>query len=237
MSTVGIMQPYVFPYIGYMNLVHASDKFVFYDDVNFIKKGQINRNNIILIDRPYRFTISLREQSQNKLIKDIEILNLKAFSEKFLKQLDASYKNSLYKNATLGYVQNVLTSGSKSISDLAILSVKNFFKYIGIEKKFLVSSKEFSSTQKFEKTDRLIAITKKLGCKNYANAVGGLSLYIKEDFKRKGINLKFVKPVIKPYIHTNLKSNNFYPGLSIIDVMMNLSIDEICSQLESYLLV
>ena len=37
-NKIAIMQPYIFPYIGYMNLVNASDKFVFYDDVNFIKR-------------------------------------------------------------------------------------------------------------------------------------------------------------------------------------------------------
>ena len=77
------MQPYVFPYIGYMQLVHAADKFVFYDDVNFIKKGWINRNSIMLNDGSYRFTIPLKGQSQNSLIKDIEPLNLEVFKEKF----------------------------------------------------------------------------------------------------------------------------------------------------------
>ncbi len=44
---LAIMQPYIFPYIGYFNLIHSVDKFVFFDDVNFIKRGWINRNKII----------------------------------------------------------------------------------------------------------------------------------------------------------------------------------------------
>jgi len=35
--TLAVMQPYLFPYLGYFQLVHAADTFVFYDDVNFIK--------------------------------------------------------------------------------------------------------------------------------------------------------------------------------------------------------
>jgi hypothetical protein len=70
---IAVMQPYVFPYIGYMNLVKASDKFVFYDDVNFIKKGWINRNRIMLMGESYRFSIPLKQQSQNVLIKDTEV--------------------------------------------------------------------------------------------------------------------------------------------------------------------
>ena len=45
---VGIMQPYFFPYIGYWQLINAVDKFVIYDDVNFIKGGWINRNKILV---------------------------------------------------------------------------------------------------------------------------------------------------------------------------------------------
>ncbi len=42
-NTIAIMQPYLFPYIGYFQLINAVDKFVIYDD--YIKKGRVNRNN------------------------------------------------------------------------------------------------------------------------------------------------------------------------------------------------
>ena len=237
MASVAIMQPYLFPYIGYMNLVYASDKFVFYDDVNFINKGWINRNRIILMNKPYRFTLPLQAKSQTKLIKDIEILDLKAFTEKFISQIDISYKNSSNKIAVLTYVQNVLNSEKKYISDLAITSIKNFFKYIGVEKEFLISSKDFSSTKKLHGIERLISISKRLNCENYLNLIGGLSLYKKEDFKTKDVQLKFLKPSLMPYKQSNLNSDIFYPALSIIDVMMNQSVDEIHNQLKSYLLL
>ncbi len=41
------MQPYLFPYLGYFQLLKAVDVFVFADDVNFIKGGFINRNKIL----------------------------------------------------------------------------------------------------------------------------------------------------------------------------------------------
>ncbi len=37
--TLAIMQPYLFPYIGYWQLINAVDTFVIYDDVNYINKG------------------------------------------------------------------------------------------------------------------------------------------------------------------------------------------------------
>ncbi len=45
---LGVMQPYFFPYIGYWQLINAVDKYVIYDDVNYIKGGWINRNRIVI---------------------------------------------------------------------------------------------------------------------------------------------------------------------------------------------
>jgi hypothetical protein len=236
-NKIAIMQPYVFPYIGYMNLVNASDKFVFYDDVHFIKQGWINRNRIMLMEEPYRFSIPLKRQSSNALIKDTEVSDLAKFADKFLEQLGSSYKKSPYKDSVLDYVQEVLTSRHVSISEVAIGSVELFFKYIGIEKSFHYSSKEFSITRGLDKAERLIKIAELLKSNEYINAIGGTSLYGKEFFASKGIKLEFVKPSLMPYEHCNGSGSNFNPGLSIIDIMMNLSEQDIRSQLDSFELV
>jgi len=231
------MQPYVFPYIGYMNLVKASDKFVFYDDVHFIKKGWINRNRIISGGEPYRFTIPLKHQSQNILIKDTEVSGLSKFADKFLKQLDFEYKKAPHKSKVLDYVREVLTNNHKNISEVAIASVKLFFRYIDVEKDFYCSSKEFESTRGLEKADRLIQITKSFDSNEYINAIGGTSLYSKELFASNGVTLNFVKPLLPSYLHCNGRDGIFNPGLSIIDIMMNISEYEIRNHLNCYELV
>ena len=72
---IAIMQPYFMPYIGYFQLINAVDKFIIYDDVNFIKKGWINRNNILANKSKMMFTIPLKKASQNELIKNINIMD------------------------------------------------------------------------------------------------------------------------------------------------------------------
>lgn len=54
---IAVMQPYIFPYLGYYQLVNISDTFILYDDVNFIKGGYINRNNILVDRAAQRFTL------------------------------------------------------------------------------------------------------------------------------------------------------------------------------------
>jgi len=236
-KSIAIMQPYIFPYIGYMNLVNASENFVFYDDVNFIKKGWINRNNILLDGCSHRFTLPLTSPSQNKLIKDIEVFNIKDFSESFIKKLDLSYGKAIYKKNVLDYVDKVLSANAPSISEVAALSIEYFFHYVGINKKFIRSSLEFPNTKNLNRVERLVAITKDLNSESYINAYGGDSLYTKEQFLKKGIGLKFVKPILIPYKQHNIELDDFCPNLSIIDLMMSLSIDEIRFHLESYELI
>ena len=55
MKSLAIMQPYFFPYIGYWQLIHAVDRFVIYDDVNYIKGGWINRNRILINGEPAHY--------------------------------------------------------------------------------------------------------------------------------------------------------------------------------------
>ncbi len=88
------MQPYIFPYIGYFQLIHSADVFVFYDDVHFIKKGWINRNQILLNQEAFKFTIPLIGASQNKLINEIDVFWESNFDKKLLQQIEQSYRNA-----------------------------------------------------------------------------------------------------------------------------------------------
>lgn len=54
---IGIMQPYFLPYIGYWQLMNAVDKYVVLDDVNYIERGWVNRNRILVNGKPHYFNI------------------------------------------------------------------------------------------------------------------------------------------------------------------------------------
>lgn len=234
-SKVAIMQPYIFPYLGYLSLVLEVDHFVFYDDVNFIKNGWINRNNLLLSGKAVRFTVPVVRASQNELIKDTFIHDLDAFRKKFVSQLTHGYSKAPFFQSTMYFVEETLNFESKNISDLASRSVINFFSHIGIKKSFLYSSTDFHESSGLSKEDRLISITKSLGSHRYINAIGGKSLYSKEYFSGRGVKLNFLLPKIAPY--QQLKVSDFQGGLSIIDVMMNTPQQKILEHLKRYEIV
>jgi len=214
-----VMQPYIFPYIGYFQLINAVDNFVFYNDVNFIKQGWVNRNRILVNNSDLLFTIPVTGISSNKKIKDTEIA-LNEYSKwvrKFLATIDNAYKKAPYFSVVNEIIQITLNNKYNSISDLSISSIKNVCEYLDIKPLFILSSHDFLETQSLEKADRLIAICRKLKSNEYINPIGGKELYEKEYFDRKGVKLNFLES--KKIIYKQF-NNNFIPWLSIIDVMM-----------------
>lgn len=86
---LAIMQPYFVPYIGYWQLIHAVDTFVLFDDVQFIRRGWVNRNRVLKHGGGWQYiTVPLRKHSLNQLIKDIYVHGNKAWKKQILRQLD-----------------------------------------------------------------------------------------------------------------------------------------------------
>lgn len=213
---VAIMQPYAFPYIGYFQLIKAVDTFVFYDDVNFIKGGWINRNNILVNGQSNLFTIPLEKASQNILIKDIKIEN--SFNSKIIKTIERAYSKAPYFVNVFPIIQNTFNNHAQSsIANFAIQGVIAILSYLNIKTEILISSIHFQETKGLEKAERLIQICKKLNANTYINAIGGQELYNKKQFAEHNINLYFLKSKALNYKQFH---NEFIPWLSIIDILM-----------------
>ena len=231
---VAIMQPYFFPYLGYFQLVQSVDHFVFYDDVMFIKKGWINRNRILMQGNEFLFTIPLEKQSQNKTIRESSISWGKEFPDKFMNQLDSAYKKAPNYAEVRALVVQVLHNQCESLADLATESVQATWAYLGLEKKFYLSS-ELPVSKDLGRAERLMEITKSLGESSYINAINGQELYEKSLFKECGIELHFLKPNLSSYPQGT--SKEFVHGLSMIDVLMWNKKEDVIQWLKDYQLI
>lgn len=223
-----VMQPYLFPYIGYYQLVCSSDVFVFYDDVNYIKRGYINRNAILLNGSAHRFTLPVPGASQNVLINTLK------FSEdvsKILLTIDQAYKKSNYYSQIMPLIEKVLTQKDREITSLCMAGVEVVFDYLGLQKPKLLRSSDLKYDRSLSAADRLIEISKLNGCSVYVNSPGGRKLYNKEHFQEKGVKLQFINPEISEY---SQNSGEFVPYLSMIDVLMWNEKSEAIKLLDSY---
>lgn len=224
---LAVMQPYLFPYLGYYQLVNAVDKFVFYDDVTFIKGGYINRNNILANGKAQRFTIPVKAGSSNKLINELKFDDNVT---KALKSIEQHYKKSSYFNEVFPIIHSVLTDENRCVGHICSSSVISIFNYLGINKEFY-SSSEIEYDRKLSAANKLIEMSNVLGARDYINSPGGRSLYDKEFFSKNDINLSFIDMLPCEYLQSN---STFVPNLSIIDVLMWNSKSQVISLLDKY---
>lgn len=224
------MQPYLFPYVGYFQLIDSVDEFVLYDNVNFIKKGWINRNNIAVNGRPHLFSVPVKNKSQNLVIRDVEIDN-QSFSKwrkKFLKTLQMSYGKAQNFDQAFEIV-NLCLSEKSHISALCRDSLTILCEYLEIKANISEAS-SLPVKKKVGKVENLVGLCNHLGATKYINAPSGKSLYDKEAFSKRGISLEFLQPSVKEYTQTNSKF--FMKNLSVIDIIMNCKRSE-CKDLIS----
>jgi len=224
---LAVMQPYLFPYIGYFQLIYAADIYLIYDDVAYIKKGYINRNSILTSNGTTRFTIPVLGASQNKLISDLKFSGDVA---KVLKTIEQSYSKAPYFETVFQIVRETLESEERSIASVCQKSYQSIFSYLGIEKKF-----EKTSALEYDRSlsgqDRLISLCQKFGADCYLNAPGGRLLYSESDFSVRGVELKYIDSL--PVVYQQGKAE-FVPNLSIIDVLMHCSSEQVRYMLQRY---
>lgn len=221
MKKIGICQPYFLPHIGYFQLINAVDVFISYDDVNFIKNGWINRNRFLVNGTEKIFTIPLQKQSPFKKINETVIDWQNKSFKKFFKTIEQNYSKSTYKYEMLDVIESIFSYKPKHISELSLRSLQEFCKYLEINTIFKNSS-ECKYIKCSDRTMNLINICKSEKAEHYINSLGGMKLYNKNDFAKQGIVLNFISGTV---------------GMSILDICMNYSKEEIKEQLEEYVLL
>lgn len=228
--TVAIMQPYLFPYIGYWQLINAVDTFVIFDDVNFIKKGYINRNSILVGGKSQQITLELIGASQNKLINEIKVGNN---SQKLLKTIEMSYKKAPYFDNVFSIIEDILNQEESNLAKFIGYSLQKISNYLEIDTKFIYSS-SIEKDNSLKAQNKILDICKKLDATDYINAIGGKELYDKDKFEKQNIKLNFLEPEIQKYMQLE---SEFISYLSIIDIIMFNNKDNISKMLMQYKLL
>jgi len=230
---IGIMQPYFVPYIGYWQLMNAVDKYVIYDDVNFIKGGWINRNRILLNGTVKYFNIPMDGASSSKLINEIGVNNSDVLIEKNLRTIEAAYKKAPYFSVVYPMLKEMLYCKKDNLASYIYESFKIIAEYLEIDTEFIISS-AIEKDCSLKGQDKVLDICKVLGATEYYNAIGGRELYSFDAFSEEGIELKFLNT---DEIKYEQFGEPFNANLSIIDVMMFNSVKDIQKMLKQYTLI
>ena len=247
------MQPYFFPYIGYFQLINSVDIYILLDNLDFIKDGWVNRNRIYnKHTMTYDYIMApLDGKSSNKKINEILIHKKYNWRKKILNKISHNYSKSKYYHEVLPLIEKMVCFDTPYISEFNINAIKEICKFLNIgtkikheDNRYLQlegelatiygnEDSEFYDTKYPLKVIRVVELCRLEGANIFYNAPGGKDLYDKSIFKNFNISVNFVLPNDTSYPQMN---DVFIPNLSIIDIMMNNSVDDIEKMLNDYTL-
>lgn len=219
---LAIMQPYLLPYIGYLQLIAAVDVFIIYDNIKYTKKGWINRNRMLLNGTDVVFSVPLKKDSDSLDIVERE-LSTEFNRKKLLNQFKGAYANAPYFAQTFPLLERIIRNKENNLFKFIQCSIIDLCAHLEINTEIRVSS-QIDINHGLKSQDKVLAICEATGASIYYNAIGGMELYSADDFGLRGVDLKFIKS--RPFTYAQL-GNEFAPWLSIADVLMFNPLDSV----------
>ncbi|WP_176314457.1 WbqC family protein [Burkholderia vietnamiensis] len=226
---LAIMQPYLFPYLGYFQLAAAVDRFVFYDDVAFIKNGWINRNRILLSGCAHYLTVPLAGAGSSHRIGDVRMQPRERWLPRLRESLRHAYARAPYYPTVSALFERVVSYETDSIGDLAAHSVVEVCRFVGIGPEFVATSSGYGNDA-LKGQARVLDICARERARTYVNLPGRRNLYHRAAFAETGLELEFIEPGLPAYPQFGAA---FVPGLSILDVLMFNHVDKVRAMLHA----
>lgn len=233
-NRIAIMQPYFLPYLGYFQLIKAVDVFVIYDNIKYTKKGWINRNRILLNGRDTLFTIPLAGSS------DFLPINQKFIAADFesrrshtLARIQEAYRKAPQFDNIYPVIERIFHDNSRNLFNFIYNSIREVLRVLGISTTLVVSS-SLEVDHQSKGVHKVLAICNSLHAHTYINPIGGVELYTGKEFRDYGINLYFHNMNVVPYSQA---ADEFVSHLSIVDVLMYNSPEQVNALLDQYKLL
>lgn len=234
MNRIAVMQPYFLPYLGYFQLVRASDRFVIYDDVEYSKQSWFNRNRFLLNGKPYYFTIPVKHDSDFLDVRERVIApDFLEIRYDILARIDNAYRKAPFFDFAYPLIQEIFECDNRNLYQFIRFSFDKICDFLDIDTEIITSS-GLQTTEGLGGKERLYEICDILEGTHYINLPGGRNLYDKNEFEKRGVALLFLMPELPVYKQFD---RDFIPGLSILDVMMFNSTESVQKMLNRYRLI
>ena len=138
---IAIMQPYIFPYIGYFQLINSVDEFIIYDNIQYTKKGWINRNRILVNEKDQLITLPLKKASDYLNVNDRELSeSWENDKKKILNTIKTCYSKAPYSSESYKLIQECLDNNEINLFKFIFNSLNKINEFLDIKTKIIISS-------------------------------------------------------------------------------------------------
>jgi hypothetical protein len=245
--TLAVMQPYLFPYIGYYQLMDATDQFIIYDRLNYIKRGYIHRNQYLQPGVGAKlFGAEVQSRSSFDLISDVKLNPDTTWRKLTLKRLESAYARAPWFEQVFPLLKQVFLLETEYLSVMSAISIEVVQEYLALncileynhgaygdlESKLANDAQDQTTTDLDVKHQRIIEICGIHSADRFVNPIGGINLYNKSSLFKHGVSINFLACDLPKY--TQFNSPSFVPSLSIIDMLMNCSVEQLREKMQLY---
>ncbi len=227
------MQPYFFPYLGQFDLINQADVWIVYDVAQYIRHGWVNRNRVLHPVAGWQYIVMpVKQHPLTTPIQLIEIANEIDRKTRIFRQLEHYHVDAPYYAQVIEFLQECLADPEDNLARLNTRLFRKTCRRLGIDRPILVFS-EMNLQMKPVRgpEDLALSICRTVGASEYINPPGGAGLYNAERFAEQGIKLTIQSFTNMPY---DCGRYQFEPALSIIDVMMWNSPEQIKHYLDAF---
>lgn len=234
MTKVGIMQPYFFPYLGYFSLIKHTHKFILLDSVQSIRHGWLERNRVLRQDGGWLYIrVPLVKHSRATPIKDLLIDDRQPWRSKLTAQLQIYKRIAPHYRAVIDLVSGALAQDFTTLVSLNKATLEAVCSYLHIRRRLpLFSELDLDIEPPSAPDEWALNICRAMGdVSEYWNPPGGRAFMDASKYEAAGIRLRFHAVRLQEY---DQRRQPFEAGLSIIDVLMFNSVEEVNTMLDSY---
>jgi hypothetical protein len=218
---VVILQPSYIPWRGFFDQILKADLFIFYDDVQYDKRGWRNRNRIKTATGPIWLTIPVfnrGSQTEHIPIKDIRIVWDRPWNQEHWNSIRLAYGKAPFFSQYAEIIESFYSSKPEMLADFTIETSISLARMLGIDKTRFARSSEITGVEG-AKTDRLISILKQVNATHYISGPSARGYIEDEKFFQAGITLEYMAYDYPEYPQL---FPPYDPQVSIIDTLFML---------------
>ena len=218
MTVVCVHQPDFAPWLGFFDRLLASDIYVVFDNVQYVRRGWHHRDKIKTANGTAWLTLPIVKKGKyEQLIRDTEIDMSQAWQRKHLGTLRGAYGKAPHFETVHADIERIYTESGPRLMDLNMALIRHFLDVLRIDVEIVFASDLGVGGTK---NDLLVSIVEACGGSTYLTGTGSRS-YLDEDlFAAHGIDVAW--QTFSHPRHAQLHGD-FAEGLSALDGLFNCS--------------
>jgi hypothetical protein len=211
-----IVQPSYIPWRGYFDIIRRSDVFVFFDDVQYDRRGWRNRNRIKTAAGSKWLTIPVHARGSQ--ITGLPINEVAVAGDEWAREhLDAirrAYREAPFFPQYADWLERTYAAPPELLADFTIATTQELAAMLGIMGTRFVRSSTLQLSGR--KTERLIAVLKAVGATHYLSGPSARDYIDEQQFRDAAIALEWMEYDYPEYPQLH---GAFDPHVSVLDLL------------------